>query len=358
MKRIGINALYLIPGGVGGTEIYLRELLCALARIDTANQYFVFTNLETAADLTPHQDNFQWKPQAVHARTRPARILWEQIVLPLECSRYRIDVLLNPGFTAPMFAPCPNVTVFHDLQHLRHPEYFRWFHLPAWRFLLWAAARRSSRLIAVSEATRADLLRFYKVPRDRVHVVHHGVNQALLHVERTRLERFVLCVSTLHPHKNLERLIRAYGRRPRHYRLVLAGMRGFQAAAIERLIAEMGLTENIELTGWISRERLFDLYREAWACIQPSTFEGFGMPVLEAMASGVPLACSNIAPHVEVAAETALLFDPLNEDAIADALDTIVTDEPLRAQLAQAARERACEFTWERTARETLAVLV
>src|ERR1700751_5347085 len=102
--RIGINALYLIPGGVGGTEIYLRELLAALARIDSANEYFVFTNFETGAGLVPRQANFHWKPQAVRAKLRPARILWEQMVLPLEISRYRIDVLFNPGFTSPIFA--------------------------------------------------------------------------------------------------------------------------------------------------------------------------------------------------------------------------------------------------------------
>ena len=166
--RIGVNALYLIPGGVGGTEIYLRELLSALAELDQVNEYLVFTNLETQSDLVPKQANFHWKPQAVHARFRPARILWEQIVLPVEAARYRLDVLFNPGFTAPVFSPCRQVTVFHDLQHKRHPEYFRWFDLPFWRLLLWAAAHRSHRLIAVSEATRADLLRFYRIPKERV----------------------------------------------------------------------------------------------------------------------------------------------------------------------------------------------
>src|SRR5262249_51226338 len=127
MARIGVNALYLIPGGVGGTEIYLRELLKALAQIDTFNEYFVFTNLETGAALIPRQANFRGKQQAVRASFRPARIAWEQTVLPLEAARYRLDVLLNPGFTAPVLAPCSQVTVFHDMQHKRHPEYFRWF---------------------------------------------------------------------------------------------------------------------------------------------------------------------------------------------------------------------------------------
>src|ERR1041385_3097332 len=203
--RIGINALYLIPGGVGGTEIYLRELLAALAALDPVHEYFVFTNLETDADLVPKQANFHWKPQAVHARIRPARILWEQIVLPFEAARYRLDVLFNPGFTAPLFSPCRQVTVFHDLQHLRHPEFFRWFDLPFWRFLLWASAHRSHRLIAVSEATGSDLLRFYRIPRERVVVIPHGVEPAFFHLDRSKSDGYLLCVSTLHPHKNLPR---------------------------------------------------------------------------------------------------------------------------------------------------------
>src|SRR6185436_11290429 len=179
MARIGVNALYLIPGGVGGTEIYLRELLAALGRIDSANDYFIFANLETAADLAPKQANVHWTPQAVHAKSRPARILWEQFALPIEASRYKLDVLFNPGFTGPVLGTFPSVTVFHDLQHKRHPEYFRWFDLPFWRLLLWVSAHRSRRLIAVSEATRADLHRYYRIPAERVSVVHHGVDAAL-----------------------------------------------------------------------------------------------------------------------------------------------------------------------------------
>ena len=106
MARIGVNALYLIPGGVGGTEIYLREVLKALAACDQTNQYFVFTNMETGADLVPQQANFQHRPQAVHARFRPGRILWEQAILPLEASRFHLDVMFNPGFTAPLAAMC------------------------------------------------------------------------------------------------------------------------------------------------------------------------------------------------------------------------------------------------------------
>jgi glycosyltransferase involved in cell wall biosynthesis len=358
MARIGVNALYLIPGGVGGTEIYLRELLKALAELDPLNEYLVFTNLETQADLVPRQANFQWKPQAVHARIRPARILWEQIVLPFEAARYRLDVLFNPGFTAPAFAPCRQVTVFHDLQHKRHPEYFRWFDLPFWRLLLWTAAHRSHRLIAVSEATRSDLLRFYRIPKERVAVIHHGVEPAFALLDRSHLESYLLCVSTLHPHKNLSRLIQAYGQKKRDFRLILAGMRGFHAEPVERQIQEMGLQDSVQITGWLPRDELYALYARALAFVYPSTFEGFGMPVLEALAAGIPTACADIPPLREVAGDAALFFDPLNEDEIASAIESITNDAPLRERLAQAGPQRAGGFSWQRSAAQTLAVLL
>jgi len=355
--RIGINALYLIPGGVGGTEIYLRELLAALADLDQTNEYLVFTNLETQFDLVPKQANFHWKPQAVHARFRPARILWEQIVLPFEAARYRLDVLFNPGFTAPLFSPCRQVTVFHDLQHKRHPEYFRWFDLPFWQFLLWMAAHRSHRLIAVSEATRSDLLRFYSIPKERIAVVHHGVEPAFSRLDRSHTESYLLCVSTLHPHKNLPRLIRAYGRKKRDFRLILAGLRGFHAEAIERLIEDLKLQDSVRITGWVPREELYSLYARARAFVYPSTFEGFRMPVLEAMAAGIPVACSDIPPLREVAADAALFFDPLNEDDIASGIERVMSDASLQERLTTAGRERARPFTWVRCAEQTLKVL-
>jgi glycosyltransferase involved in cell wall biosynthesis len=350
--RIGVNALYLIPGGVGGTEIYLRNLLRAAAAVDCVNQWIVFTNRESAADLVPTAPNFTAAPQPVHARNRPWRILWEQTGLPVAAARHRIDVLLNPGFTCPLLAPCPNVTVFHDLQHERHPEYFRWFDLPAWQFLLWAAAHRSRALIAVSEATRADLLRTYGVDAA---VVHHGVEPEVFAIaDRRAPQPFILCLSTLHPHKNLERLVRAWARLGRtDFRLTIAGMRGFHTARIESLIAELNVGARVRLTGWLPRAEVLELLRTAWAVVQPSTFEGFGMPVLEAMAAGVPLACSDIPPFREIAADLVAMFDPLDEDAVACALARLLDAPPPTGP----AREHARGFTWERAARQTIAVL-
>ncbi len=362
--RIGVNALYLIPGGVGGTEIYLRNLLQALAELDQENRYVVFACRETDASLCPSRSNFRYVREPVPARLRPARLIWEQTVLPLRAAFHRLDVLLNAGFTAPVLAPCPSVTVFHDLQHKRHPEYFRRFDLPFWRLFLWLAAHRSRLILADSDATRADFLHYYRVNAARVRVVPLGVDPAFFRLAHGRAPgrdpSLILCVSTLHPHKNLDRLLAAFARIRRSHprvRLVIAGLRGFHARRLEQRIEALGLRTSVELTGWIPRRRLYELYRAASAFVYPSEFEGFGLPVLEALAAGLPTACSNIEPLASLAADAALLFDPHSEEAIAAALARLLEDENLRAILSRRGPERAAQFPWRRTAELTLAAL-
>lgn len=361
--RIGVNALYLIPGGVGGTEIYLRRLLAACQeREQDTHQFVLFTNQETGDTLVPAHERFTTDMQPVRATNRPRRIVWEQSGLVRSLRRQRIDVLFNPGFTAPRWPGCPSVTVFHDLQHKRHPEHFRWFDLPFWQLLLWQSARHSDALIAVSEATRQDLQSFYQIAPERVTVVPHGVEHEFFRVgEQRRPESYLLCVSTLHPHKNLERLLRAFAKFRRDHsdiQLMLAGMRGFRAAHLEKLAHDLGLTRAVRFTGWIPREELYSLFQHASAFVYPSTFEGFGMPVLESLAAGLPTVCSDIPPLREVAGDdAALYFDPLDEEALAGALHRITSDEPLRCRLSAAGPPRARQFTWERAAALTIAVL-
>jgi glycosyltransferase involved in cell wall biosynthesis len=344
--RVGVNALYMIPGKVGGTEIYLRNLLAALARVDVTNEYIVFTNRETGRDLVPDASNFTYAPLRVHASFRPSRILFEQFRLPDAVRKRDVDVLLNPGFTGPIVCRCPSITVFHDLQHKRHPEYFRWFDLPFWRLLLWASARRSRGLISVSQATHDDLKRYYGA--DSV-VIHHGVEQGFFDIaERREPKDYLLCVSTLHPHKNLERLIRVHASMPNAPELVITGLRGFAAEQLEKSAGA-----RVRLTGWIPRAELYELFRCARAFVYPSTFEGFGMPVLEAMAAGVPVACSDIPPLREIAEGTAVFFDPQEDAAMLHAIERVLED----GTSAGRARKHAADFTWEKTARETVEYL-
>jgi glycosyltransferase involved in cell wall biosynthesis len=343
MLRIGVNALYLIPGGVGGTEIYLRNLLAALGEIDSVNQYVVFTNRETGPDLVPDRANFICAQQPLRASFRPARIVWEQVALPFAVRKHRLDILFNPGFTAPIACYCPMVTVFHDLQHKRHPEYFRWFDLPFWTFFLWASARRSRGLIAVSAATRDDLQRYYGVGAA---VIHHGVEWQFFEIAKRRQPRdYLLCVSTSHPHKNLVRLLRVAKPMKELPGLVITGVRGFAAQEVEKLAAG-----SVRLTGWIPRDQLYELFRGARGFIYPSTFEGFGMPVLEAMAAGIPVACSDIPPLREIAGSTVHYFDPSSEAAIRDALERLIAG----SIPTEAAGRRAAQFTWKKAAQATL----
>jgi glycosyltransferase involved in cell wall biosynthesis len=235
------------------------------------------------------------------------------------------------------------VTVFHDLQHQRHPEYFRWFDLPFWKFFLWASVRRSRGLIAVSGATRDDLQRYYGVSAQ---VIHHGVEPQFLEIaDRRQPKDYLLCASTSHPHKNLERLLRVHREVPGLPPLVITGVRGFAAAEVEKLAGD-----SVRVTGWVPREELYELFRGARGFIYPSMFEGFGMPVLEAMAAGVPVACSDIPALREIAASTVHYFNPSDDSEIGMALQLLANGKIPTG----AAAERAGAFTWEKTARETL----
>jgi glycosyltransferase involved in cell wall biosynthesis len=360
--RIGINALYLIPGGVGGTEIYLRSLLAALPEVENRHEYFIYSNLETGSDLVPLSPRMHLVRTGVKARFRPARILYEQIALPLLLRRDAIDVLLNPGFTGPVSFADKSVTVFHDLQHKRHPEFFRWYDRPFWNLLLHAAASRSRSLIAVSPATASDLVRYYPASSAKITIVPHGVDPEFFRLAECRVHtesanRYLLTVSTLHPHKNLDRLLQAFAefRRSRpEFHLVIAGFEGFAAQALAARRHDLGLDDAVTFTGWIPRQELYDLFEHADACIAPSQFEGFGMPVSESLAAGIPTACSTIAPFDEIAGDTAVRFSPNSVVEMTEALHKITGDPEFRAHARIAGPSRARLFNWTRTARLTL----
>jgi glycosyltransferase involved in cell wall biosynthesis len=362
--RIGVNALYLIPGEVGGTQIYLTSLLSALASVDPRNEYFVFGSREMDSGIVPESPRFRLIRTGVKARNRPARIVYEQIVLPVLLLRHGISVVLNPGFTAPVMFPGASVTVFHDLQHKRHPEFFRWFDLPFWNLLLWASARRSRSLIAVSQATASDLSHYYPFLRGRIHVIPHGVEREFFRIGDRRHagseEPYLLTVSTLHPHKNLSRLLEAFlefrKARP-EFRLVIAGLRGHAADSLERRRRELGLENSVTFTGWIPRADLFQLFEHADAFIAPSLFEGFGMPILEALAAGIPSACSSIAPFDAIAGDAALRFSPDSAPAMTAAMLRVTGDPDLRTRSRIEGPKQARRFDWDQCARLTLAVL-
>jgi glycosyltransferase involved in cell wall biosynthesis len=365
--RIGINSLYLIAGEVGGTEIYLQSLLRALACIDQRNEYFVFVNAESAGQ------DFAFASPRIHAvkcnvtaGIRPYRILWEQTFFPWQLRKHRIDVVLNAGFTAPVLSARPLVTVFHDLQHKRHPEFFRWFDLPFWNLLLWLSVTRSRAVIADSAATARDLERYYPQAAAKTTVIRLGADPGFFRIGERRCaavapdDKYILIVSTLHPHKNLSRALEAFAIfRAAHpeVRLVIAGRRGFAAEQLESLRRKLGLEDCVRFTGWIPRSELYDLFERATAFIAPSEFEGFGIPVIEALAAGIPTACSAIPPFDETAGLAAARFDPGSVPAIAAAMELAVFDAAFRRRAAAEGPAKARPFDWKETARLTLDAL-
>jgi glycosyltransferase involved in cell wall biosynthesis len=373
-RRIGINALYLIPGGVGGTEIYLRNLLDALSEADGRNQYFVFTNRETGDDLCPRAENFTHVPSVVPARIRPLRLIWEQTALPIQSFRYKLDVLFSPGFSSPWICRGGRVSVIHDLQHKRQPENFGLLERWAWNAVVWSSVRFSDLLVAVSENSRRDVTEIYGTPRERVRAIPHGVEPAFFQLQNdagyteAMLREagvpacpYLLAVSTVHPHKNWFRLLDAYERlvedgRPEH--LVIAGLRGKAWRPVERRLSKSALGSRVHLLGWQPRPVLLALYKFAEALVFPSTFEGFGMPVLEAMAAGVPVACSDIPPLRETADGVAAFFDPKSAEDMVAALAAVL-DEPWRWDaMSEKGRARAAPYTWQAAAEKTLAALL
>jgi glycosyltransferase involved in cell wall biosynthesis len=373
-RRSGCNALYLIPGGVGGTEIYVRNLLRALAEIDHRNEYFVFSNLETGGEICPRADNFHSIVSPVPARFRPARLVWEQTILPLQTVVKRLDVLFSPGFSSPALSWGRRVTVIHDLQHKNQPKNFGFFERLAWDLMVWVSARRSHVLMTASEDARRDIARVYGIPEGDIRLFRHGAEPEFFTLQEDDAYgpalpseagvpqcRYLLAVSTTHPHKNWERLIGAYAllvEQGREEHLVIAGLKGKSWDGVQRVISERGLSGRVHMPGWQPRHVLLGLFKYAEMLVFPSTFEGFGLPVIEAMAAGIPVVCSDIGPLRETASGAALFFDPASSEEMAGAIESVLDDPERQLEMVRAGMRRAGEFTWTRCAEQTLRVML
>lgn len=303
------------------------------------------------------------------------RILWEQSALAV-LSR-RLDLLHGLAYAVPLLAACPTVITVHDLSFMRFPDAFRPFNRAYLTFITRSATRRAARVIAVSESTRQDVVRFCGVPADRVVVIPNGVSGAFHPVrpgeaaafrQRQRLpEHFVLFLGTLEPRKNLLGLLEAYAlwlerrpqparRHPGRAKLVIAGGKGWYYQEIFERTRALGLAGEVIYPGYIPADELPSWYQAADAFVYPSLFEGFGLPVLEAMASGTPVITSNVSSLPEVAGDAALLVDPHDVAGLADAIDRILGDRALAAGLRDAGLARAASFSWPRAAEATAAL--
>jgi glycosyltransferase involved in cell wall biosynthesis len=371
MRHVGLNLLYLVPGEVGGSEIYARRLVRALAEAAPETRFTAFCGREAAPSLREEgwPSNVRVHELPVDCANKPARIAAEIALLPLAARRAGVDLLHSLGTTCPPVVGGPSVVTILDLIYEAYPDTFPKASLLGLRALVGPSARRATRVITISEAVKDDVVARLRVPADRVDVCYLGfgmraVPDATPEAElRERLGlgdgRVVLCVSAALVHKNLPLLLEGFaalGAGFEDCRLVIAGHAGRERERLEARIAALGLGGRAVLTGWISDEDLEGLYGLAACAAYPSLYEGFGLPVLEAMVRGVPLASSNATSLPEVAGDAAVLFDPHDGDALAAAVRSILGDPTLAADLVARGRERAAHFTWERCAGEVLAV--
>jgi glycosyltransferase involved in cell wall biosynthesis len=361
-RRVGLNLMYLVPGGVGGTEIYARRLLDALARLKPDVEFVAFSGNEAHASLseTRWPANVRLVRVPVRAASKPLRVAAELTALPVADARARIDLLHSLGTTSPLATRSVRVVTVHDLIYDHYPESFPPLARRGLQLLVPRGARRAQRVQVSSHATKAELVEAFGLAPEKIDVVHLGLGMRDVESPtpaaelRERLALgdapVVLSVSAALPHKNLDRLLEAFARLDGDMLLVLVGHAGRVQERLAAHAAELGVAERVRFTGWVSDEDVEGLYRLAALFAYPSLHEGFGMPVLEAMRRGVPVASSDATSLPEVAGDAAELFDPRDVDAIAAALRRLLGDPARRAELVRLGERRAAGFGWDRTA--------
>jgi glycosyltransferase involved in cell wall biosynthesis len=366
--RVGLDLLYLVPGETGGRETYARELVPALLKLAPELELVAFVNRDAGPGLAAELgDGVRAVVVPVSARSRPQWALGELVLVSLAARQAHVELLHSMANFAPAWGPFRRVVTIHDLQYQAVPELLSRPARTATHALVSLAARGAHRIIAVSAAGREEIVAGLGVKRERIDVVPNGVRPATpgLPESDRRTTRghlglgsrpVVLAVATNLPHKNLPMLIEALAmigpdKRPM---LVIAGY-DTDDRALHEHAATAGVADDVRLLGARTTEELESLYALAGCLVLPTLHEGFGLPVLEAMARSVPVVCSDIPALREVAGEAALYFDPRAPAEIAAALARILGDQDLAARMRELGYTSAANFSWSAAAAGTLA---
>ena len=358
---IGIDARKLTDFGIG---TYVRNLVQALARLDHENRYILFCG----RDIPDHlPQNFR-----IVTENSPVYSVREQFALSWRLFRLKLDLYHATHYVLPALVPCRSVVTIHDIIHLLYPQFLpnRLAYLYAQRMIR-GSLTRGARVIAVSQNTKSDLMDTFRVSGRKIRVIYNGVEDAFREVLapaeiRRRLTPlglappYVLFVGNPKPHKNVPNVLRAYSRAVREVAdappLVCVGARGEQEFKLRQLATQLGLGERLRLVGHVPQDTLPAVYQGAQLFLYPTLYEGFGLPVVEAMASGTPVITSNNSALKEVADGYADLVAPLDVEEMAAAIVRCLRDPEHRAELSERGRVRARDFRWERAAERTLAV--
>ena len=365
--RIAIDA-HSVGTGLGGNESYATNLIEALAEIDQTNRYTLYVTKREAVERFSNR----WPNFSVRSTLPHTPLIRIPLSLSAELRRNPVDVL-HVQFTAPPFSPCPVVVSIHDLSFEHLPQTFKWRSRKQLRITVRRTARQASHVMALSEYARNDIVKTYQVSPDKISVIPLAAGNHFRPVrDEEELQRvrqtygiegeYMLSVGAIQPRKNLGRLVAAYshlrGAKPEGKlpKLVLAGKCAWLYDETLRAIEELELSDSIILTGYVPESDLPALYSGALCFIYPSYFEGFGLPPLEAMQCGVPVIVGDRTSLPEVVGDAGVLVDPFDVNALAAAIEKVVSDSNLRAKLSVQGLARAKLFEWRETARQTLAV--
>jgi glycosyltransferase involved in cell wall biosynthesis len=361
--RVAIDTRKVHDFGIG---TYIRNLLRQLARIDRETEYVLLCHepdLGIAAQLGP---NFRTVRES-----SPNYSLREQFRIPWVLRRERPDVYHAPHYVLPPGVLCRSVVTIHDCIHLMFPQYLPNRAAFAYaRASMWAAVHRSDRILTVSAASKRDILRLFDVPPEKVVVVYNAIDEHFSaepspeHVSRVRERyqldhQFVLYVGNIKPHKNLVRLIEAFSRLRQDHgdiKLLIIGDEISKLPALRRAVHSHKLHKHVRFLGYLKDDTLTVLYRLASVFVFPSLYEGFGLPPLEAMASGTPVVTSNLSSLPEVTGDAAVLVDPYDVGSIEHGIRRVLDDPALAEDLRRKGLRRAREFSWERSVEDTLRV--
>lgn len=376
--KIGLNAITFLPGRIGGMETYFRNLLDCLQRLDRVNGYELLCDRRIAGEFPLLNDAFHVrhinyaKPSFKWLMRGVLRNSLNLDILKLEMKGLGLDVIHHP-FTVltPPGTGIPSVLTFWDMQHEFFPDFFDSVELRKRRRIYRASAEEATRIIVSARFTKDCLVEKYGISGDKIEVIHTGYGpeyrrlddpEGMAEIRRKyRLDRpFIYYPAATWPHKNHKTLFAALKMlRERHGfdgQLLLTGIAMQAHDEIVAEISRQGLTETVQVLGYLPYRELPYIYNLARMLVFPSLFEGFGIPLVEAMACGCPVACSNVTSLPEVAGDAGLLFDPLAVEDMAEKIWQLWNDETLRSSLRGLGLERAGIFNWEKTARQTMEV--
>lgn len=364
--RFAVLARILGPAYEGyGVQTLLLGLLRAIADLHSGHEILlvVDTTQQLPAEL---KRAFRAVPLAPRPDGPAARLWWDHAAVGMLCRQLSVDALYCPAHVRPLYAPCPTVVSVPDMMYHRFPKQWAWSDQAYFRLAVSSLTRHATRIAALSEATRQDLLPLLGIPAERVEVVYPGVPVGFQPVDpasarkRYDLERpYILSVSSDHPRKNLPGLIAAYEQIAAAvpHDLVLVGPSVWQSEETRALVADSPVARRIRKVGVVPEADLVALYSGADLFVMPSLYEGFGFPVLEALACGCPTVTSDISSLPEVAGDAALLVAPGDTAALAAVLQRVLAEPALRAELRERGFAQARRFSWCRAATQTIGLL-